>query len=292
MTDDDDNLTGPTVFRRQLGRELRTLREYAGYTIDAAAKAMELSRSKFGRLERGMVSVRSMEVKQMCELYGASQQLTDALVEVAKKTREKGWWHSFTSVMPETFEMYVGLETAAATIRWYESELVPGLLQTSGYAATLFRAGNPGIEEAVVEHRVALRMKRQRLLRRIGPPPLEVSVVLNEGILRRPIGDAEVMAGQLAYLNKLGRTPNVSVRVVPYKTGLHAGVVSGPFQILRFLDATEPPTVYMDGYTGDLYLEKKQDVTRYDEAFVDISKHALDETESRDLIARAVKEYQ
>ncbi|MGH3734054.1 MAG: helix-turn-helix domain-containing protein [Micromonosporaceae bacterium] len=288
---EDEVLTSPTVFRRQLGRELRALREHAGYTIEAAANKMEISRAKYGRIEHGMVPVRSLDVKQMCEIFGASGKLTEALMTVARKTREKGWWHSFRNVMPETFDMYLGLETAAKEIRWYESELVPGLLQTEDYACTVMRAHAPDAEEAVIEHRAALRMKRQRLLNRVDPPPLEVAVVLNEGILRRPIGSQEVMAGQLIQLNKLGRLPHVSIRVVPFSAGLHLGVVSRSFEILRFLDATEPTTIYMDSFVGDVYLERNDEVARYEAAFTDILAHALDEKASRDLIARAAEEY-
>jgi hypothetical protein len=118
-----------------------------------------------------------------------------------------------------------------------------------------------------------------------------VSVVLNEGILRRVIGDREVMADQIGQLNKLGRLPNVSIRAVPFSAGLHPGVMSGPFIVLRFLDATEPTTIYMDGYVGDVYLEGKDEVARYEAAFADILAHALDEKASRDLIARAAEEY-
>ncbi len=289
---DDEQLTSPTVFRRQLGRELRALRENAGYTIEAAAKRMELSRSKYGRVEHGMVSVRSLDVQQMCEVFGASAQLTKALVELAKKTRERGWWHSFNNVMPETFELYVGLESTASMLRQYDSELVPGLMQTEAYAAELFRADNPGMENAVIERRVALRVKRQRVLFRVDPPAAQVSVTLSEAILRRPIGGRAVMADQLAHLNELGTLPNVTIQVVPFSAGLHAGVMSRPFTILHFLDATEPPTVYVDGYAGDLYLEKKDQVDQYDRAFREIVNRSLSEQASRDLIAGAVKEYQ
>ncbi|MQA25032.1 MAG: helix-turn-helix domain-containing protein [Micromonosporaceae bacterium] len=279
------------MFRRQLGRELRALREHAGYTIEAAANKMEISRAKYGRIEHGMVSVRSLDVKQMCEIFGASKKLTDALMEVARKTRQKGWWHSFRNVMPETFDMYVGLETAAKELLQYDTELVPGLLQTEDYTTALIHADRPDLEEAVVEHRVALRQKRQRLLRRVDPPALEITAVLSEGILRRPVGGGQVMARQLAQLNKLGRLPNVSIRVIPFSAGLHLGVLSRSFEILRFLDATEPTTIHLDGYSGDLYLERPDGVARYEAAFADILSRSLDEKGSRDLIARAAEEY-
>jgi DNA-binding XRE family transcriptional regulator len=288
---DDEDLTGPTVFRRQLGRELRTLREAAGYTIELAAKKMEISRSKYGRLEHGMVSVRSLDVAQMCQLFSAPSGLTDALVDLAKKTKEKGWWHSFSTVMPETFEMYVGLETAASEIHEYQSELVPGLFQTEAYARALFQHEHPDMEEATIDRRVALRMKRQRILRRADADATAVTLTLNESVLRRPISDTGIMADQLLHLNELGELPNVTVRVIPFSAGLNAGVLSGPFVVLRFPDATEPPTVYMDGYTGDLYLEKRAEVARYDAAFRDIVERSMDDKASRDLIVRTAKEY-
>lgn len=288
----EEQLTGPTVFRRQLGRELRALRENAGYTIEAAAVKMEISRAKYGRIEYGQVSVRSLDVKQMCEIFGASAQLTEALMEVARKTREKGWWHAYNKVIPETFEMYVGLESAASRLEQYQSELVPGLLQTESYSAEVFRAHNPGTAEAVVERRVALRIKRQRILRRVEPPAADVTVVLNESILRRPVGGPAVMSAQLEHINHLGALPNLTVRVIPFSAGVNPGVVTGPFTILEFLNPGEPPTIYTDGFTGDLYLEKKADVARYSDAFRQILSDSLNEEASRDLIAAAAKEYQ
>jgi len=167
-------------------------------------------------------------------------------------------------------------------------------LQTEDYARTVIQADKPGVDEAEIERRVSVRMARQTLLSRVTVPPV-FDIVLNEAILHRPIGDTAVMVRQLERLVEAGALPTVSVRVVPFAVGLHRGILSGPFVILRFPangngQETEPPTVYVDGFTGDLYLDKPREVERYHEAFTDIGESALDETASEELITRVARE--
>jgi Domain of unknown function (DUF5753)/Helix-turn-helix domain len=289
-----EQTTGSTVPRRQLGRHLRDLRNRDRLTIKMAAQKLEWSEAKMWRIETGQVSLRSHDVHTMCTIYGAPPDLTEALMGLARETKARGWWHAYGDVIPEGFDVYIGLEEAASELDWYESELVPGLLQTGDYARTLIRAYFPDIDDEEIDRRVHVRTGRQALLRRTTAPP-QLRVALNEAILRRPIGGPAVMAEQLRQLAQAGDLPSVSLRVVPFSAGLHFGVISGPFVLLRFPRTgdgrdSEPPTVFADGFTGDLYLDKPAEVDRHAAAFAAIWDAALDEPGSRTLIHRAAKE--
>lgn len=284
---------GSTVPRRQLGRYLRDLRTKAGLTVRAAAKQLERSEPTMWRVESGQVPVRVLDVKAMCELYQADEKLTEALMALARETKAKGWWQAYGSVVPEWFDLYVGLEAASSRIDWYESELVPGLFQTEAYADALTRLDHPGADDAEIRRRVELRLERQAILRRpIDPPVLRVA--LRETVLVAPAGGRSVMAAQLRKLTEASELPNVSLRVVPFCAALNPGMTSGPFEILRFpvngggLES-EPPTVYSDLYTGALYQDKENEVARYDEAFAGIWDVSLDEIQSRDRVVQAAE---
>jgi transcriptional regulator with XRE-family HTH domain len=286
--------TGSTVPRRQLGRYLRDLRQQQRLTVKAAADRLEWSEPKIWRIETGQVSLRSLDVEAMCRIYGATPEMTEALMGLAKETKARGWWNAYGDVIPETFNVYLGLEEAAERLEWYESELVPGLLQTEAYARSLIEADNPGVDSAEIDRRVHVRLARQTLLTRVTAAPA-LQIVLNEAIARRPVGGAKIMGEQLQRLLEISDLPNMSLRVMPFSAGLHHGIMSGPFVILRFpLNGdgreTEPPTVYVESFVGALYLDKPQEIARYNDAFADIWRTALDEPTSRELLHRAARE--
>jgi transcriptional regulator with XRE-family HTH domain len=288
-----DAQAGSTVPRRQLGRYLHDLRVKTGLTARAAARELERSEPTLWRIENGHTATRSLDVEQMCRLYGATADMTKALMALAKETRARGWWQAYGDVVPEWLDLYIGLEAAATRIDWYESELVPGLFQTGDYARALIREHAPDKSDSEIDRRVELRLARQAILRRPVDPPL-LRVALREPMLRCPVGGARVMAGQLDRLAEASELPNVSLRVVPVATGLHSGMLSGPFEILRFPvngngEESEPPTVYTDIYTGALYLDKPHEVNRYDQAFGKLWKTALDDEASRELIRESAK---
>ena len=262
-----EGTTGSTVPRRQLGRYLRDLRGQARLTVRVAAQELEWSEAKIWRIESGQTGMRSLDVEAMCRIYGAPVDKTEALVGLAKETKARGWWHSYGDVIPEYFDVYIGLEEAASHFSWYESEFVPGLLQTEDYARTVIRADNPDKDDAEIERRVSVRMARQILLTRITAPPT-LDIVLNEAILHRPIGGPAVMARQLERLVEASALLTVSLRVLPFAAGLHRGIMSGLFVMLRFPlngngQETEQPTVYVEGCTGALYMDKPYEVDRY-----------------------------
>jgi transcriptional regulator with XRE-family HTH domain len=289
-----DEASGSTVPRRQLGRYLRDLRQQQRLTVRAAAERLEWSETKIWRIETGQTSMRSLDAETMCRIYGAPAETTQALMGLARETKTRGWWHAYGDVIPEGFDVYIGLEEAASAISWYESELVPGLLQTPDYAHALIAADNPGTDGAEIKRRVHVRMERQTLLTRVTAPP-GMNIVLNEAIIRRPVGGDKVMRAQLSRLIEVSELQNVTLRIMPFSAGLHHGIMSGSFVILRFPlngdgKASEPPTVYVDGFTGALYLDKEKEIGRYEAAFANIWNNSLDEYASRKLIQQTVRE--
>jgi hypothetical protein len=291
-----ETLQGSTVPRRQLGRYLRDLRNAAGLTIREASGPLEWSEAKMWRIETGQTSLRSLDVKAMCDLYRATSDITEALMALAKETKAKGWWQGYGDAVPEWFDIYIGLEAAARSLSTYEPELVPGLFQAEAYARTIITADHPEENEAEIERRVQLRMARQAILRRVIDPPM-LKVAIGELVLRRLVGGRDVMTAQLGKLVEVSELPNVSLRVVPFDAGYHPGMLSGSFVILRFpLNGggaeSEPPTVYSDLYTGALYLDKPHEIERYSQAFESIWEATLDEDTSRDRIRQVAEEMQ
>ena len=182
--------TGSTVPRRQLGRYLRDLRNRQHMTVKTAAQELEWSEAKIWRIETGQTSLRSHDVELICRIYSAPSDLTEALMGLAKETKAKGWWHAYGDVIPENFDLYLGLEEAASQISWYEPELVPGLLQTGDYARALLST-KVGATEDDVDQLVTARLERQIILDRDDPPLLWV--LIDEEALRRPVGGRDVM---------------------------------------------------------------------------------------------------
>jgi transcriptional regulator with XRE-family HTH domain len=287
-------VTGSTVPRRELGRRLRELRNRARLTVRAAAAALEWSDAKLWRIETGQTSLRALDAEAMCRIYGAEPELTEALMGLAKETKARGWWHSYGDVIPDWFDLYIGLEEAADTFHWYEAELVPGLLQTAEYARVLIETSKPDAGGDEVERKVHVRMARQSLLTRVTSPPT-LDVILNESTLRRPVGGAVVMRRQIDRLIEASDLAALNLRIIPFSAGLHTGSWSGPFLIMHFGNygegrIGEPPTVYVEGLTGALYLDQPHEVEHHEHAFAQIWGAALNESESIKLMARISKE--
>jgi transcriptional regulator with XRE-family HTH domain len=291
-----EGTTGSTVPRRQLGRHLRDLRNRARLTVRAAAKTLEWSEAKMWRIETGQTPMRTHDVELMCKIYGAPLELVGALRALAKETKAEGWWHAYSDILPDYLDLYVGLEEAASVISEYQTDLIPGLLQTEDYARTLVRKGNPGMSDALIERRVSLRMARQGLLTRFMSPP-QYEVVLSETTLVRPVGGGALMAAQLRRLAEASDLPNVSLRILPFRAGYHRGLDTPAFVLLRFpLDAdgseSEPPIVYVEGLTGALYLEKPGEIEKYDAVFENVVSSALDVRASQSYILQAAREFE
>ncbi|MEV6368170.1 helix-turn-helix transcriptional regulator [Micromonospora musae] len=287
---------GSTVPRRQLGRLLRQYRTEAGVTLDAAAEALEYSRQKIWRIECGLGAVRVLDVKAMCELYGVSDEMAEAMRGLATETKSKGWWHAYGDAVPSWFELYVGLESAASHLRRYDESLIPGLFQTRQYAQAIYRLDRPQASEEDRERAVEVRLQRQALLTRRLPAAPKVVQVLSEGVLRRSIGGLGAMQAQLDHLFKLSDLPNVTIRVLPLAAGPQPGAVAGSFVILDFplskggRAAPEPSVVYSESLTGALYLDKVDELQAYQKVWNGLEALALREAESRDMIKRIIGE--
>jgi transcriptional regulator with XRE-family HTH domain len=291
-----EGTTGSTVPRRQLGRHLRDLRNGARLTVRAAARELEWSEAKMWRIETGQTSLRSLDVEAMCRVYGAAPELTETLKGLARETKAKGWWHAYGEAVPEGFAVFIGLEEAAAELDCYESELIPGLLQTKEYARAVVRTHNPGLDEAEIERRARLRLERQAVLTRPSAPP-RLRAVLNEAVLRRPVDGGKRMADQLRHLLETAELPHVEIRVMPFAAGLHRGALSGPFVLLRFPPTadgreSEPPTVYTETLTADGYVDKPGEVARYGAVFEDMWGAALTDEASRRLMRELAAAYE
>ncbi len=274
--------TGPTIRARRLGQRLRDLRERAGLGPDEAAGRLGWSRPKLVRFEIGTAVPRPADVAAICDLYGAASDERALLVQLASDAGKRGWWTAYGDVFTGS---YVADEAVASRIRTWEALLVPGLLQTEDYARAVISAGRPDDPEDV-QRRVMARMARRTMLSRPGAP--EMTALMDEAALRRPVGGAAVMRGQIGEL--LRPRPNVTVRLVPFSAGAHAGL-EGSFVLLDFPeDTTFPTEVYAESIAGDLYPESAEQVTRISLAYERIAQIALSPEQSTELMRQISEE--
>jgi transcriptional regulator with XRE-family HTH domain len=277
----------PTVRRRRLGQELRRLRELKGMTAEEVAERLLVSQSKISRLENGRRSISQRDVRDLCGVYEVEDvRIVDSLMQMAKDSRQQGWWHSFGDI---PYSVYIGLETDAASLRVYDPLVVPGLLQTRPYAEALIQGALPEAAAGDIDKRVQVRLRRQE---RISDPenPLRLWAVLDEAALRRTVGNKQVMIEQLEHLVEMSHVPHVTVQVIPFTMGAHPGV-SGQYAILEFPDAADSSVVYIEGVTSDLYLEKANDVQKYSVMYEHLRAQALNADQSREFIADVMKDY-
>jgi transcriptional regulator with XRE-family HTH domain len=287
------NDTNATVAQQELLRLLKELRDEAGLTAAQVAERMEWSESKISRIERGLNGLHPLAAKELCTLYGRPDMI-EPLQTLARAAKIKSWWQGYGDVIPSGFNVYLGLEQAAESIDWYETDLVPGILQTENYARELIRADNPDDDDVEIDRRVQVRLKRQALLTR-EVNPQRWHFIISESLLHRPIGPVELMTEQLNHLLEVAELPNVVLSVVPFSAGLHPGILSGAFVLLEFptngkIRSQQPTTVYVDAYTGALATTEKDEVTRYRKAFDGITKAALTPADSIAYIKKAIKE--
>ncbi len=274
----------PTVRRRRLGTALRDLRAGSGLSREGVAGQMEWSVSKVYRLEHGRTAASWRDVRDLCDLYGVPRPGKDALIQLARDSRQRGWWTEYQDVFTGS---YVGFESEASTLRNYEAELIPGLLQTEDYARAVIRAVRPAAAGDEVERRVAARMARQAMLSRDQPP--QFSFILSEAALRRCIASGRIIAsGQLAALAVMGERPHVSIRVLPFAAGFHVGM-EGSFVILGFPASADPDVAYIEGLMGDVYVESIEGVSRYNLTWERMSGSVLSAAQSADLIGSELK---
>ncbi len=275
----------PTVRRRELGALLRKLRTEAGLTVEQAAEQLMFSMSKLSRMETGHGVATARDIRDLCTLYGITGQAErDHMMKLAAEGRRQAWWQSYEL----GYATYVGLEAEAVTISAFQSSVVHGLLHTADYARAGHEGAMPRLSPDQIELQIEAKLTRQRILTRNDPP--RFSVVLDEAALHRAVGGRQVMAAQLARILEVAALPNVSVQVLPYDVGAHPAVESN-FTILELPDPT-PGVVFVEGLVGSIYLDRDDDLIRYQTIFDKLQSIALNPQGSRELIDKFLRDYE
>ena len=279
--------TGPTALRIILGVKLRRLRQEREITREDAGRAIRGSHAKITRLERGQVGAKERDLADLLTLYHVHDpDDRDEFFTLARQANSPGWWHQFSDVLEDWFELHLGLEDAASMIRTYEVQFLPGLLQTEAYAYAVSRLGYPNTESRNIARMVALRLARQRVLSRPNPPHLWA--VVDEAVVRRPFGGPEVMREQLEYLLKMIKLPHVTLQVAPFR--VTAAAAGSPVTILRFSDPDLPDKVYLEHLTSAVYLDKRAEIDQYSLIMDRLCAEAFQPVESAEFIRELVDE--
>ncbi|MFI7450309.1 helix-turn-helix domain-containing protein [Nonomuraea sp. NPDC049714] len=276
-TGKDPHQSGPTALRILVGAQLRRMRESQGITREAAGYAIRSSHSKISRIELGRSTFKARDVADLLTLYGVVEEAErSALLILAERANAVGWWHEYRDAVPDWFDAYLGLEQDAALIRAYAVQFVPGLLQTEDYArAVLGRIHEDSPDD--VEPRVALRMRRQRIL--TPPTSHRLWLVMDESVLHRKVGDTAVMRAQLAHLAELAEQPHITIQLLPLDYGGNVGGV-GSITILRFAEAEVNDVVYLEQIASAQYLTKQSDVDPYQQLMNELGLHARPATDT------------
>lgn len=279
-------LGGPLLTRR-LASELRARRERVGLTIDAVAGRLEWSPAKISRIENAHVRVLPRDVKALLRAYGVAGpgEDWDYLLGLARAPRRNGWWQAHSSTLTEGFRAYAALEADASAVLVYESDYVPGPLQTEQYARAVLAAGLLPRQDA--ELHVAARMARQQHLADAGAPP--VYAVLSESVLRWPVGGTSIMKGQLDWLAEASGRPHVVVQVLPFSVGAHLGM-DGAFTILQFPGPADPDLVWTSSDAGTVFAEQPGQQDRCTAIFSHLRAAALSPEATQNFITRVSAE--
>ncbi|GGU96853.1 transcriptional regulator [Streptomyces filipinensis] len=290
MTAETDWGGAPSVLRMILGRQLEELRTRAGLGYPEAGAAIGVSHSTIRRMEAAKVArLRLADVEKLLQVYGVTDRAEiDTFLQSVREANKRGWWHTYRDVMPDWFAAYLSLEQAALQIRAYENQFVHGLLQTEDYARALLAADTPHASAEATERRVALRMRRQELLAREAPP--RVWVVMDETVLRWPVGGAQVMRAQVDHLIEVNRLPHVTLQLMPFANGPHPALRAGAYHLFRFRARELPDVVYLNGLVGAVYLDKTDDVVVYREALDRLGAQAAPARKTEALLGAIRKE--
>ncbi|WP_435109551.1 helix-turn-helix domain-containing protein [Nocardiopsis synnemataformans] len=278
----------PTVRTRRLTSELRRLRERAGLKWETVYEEMGWSESKMYRIENDKSRVLPRDVKRLMKLYGVDDEEFDALMELARKATEKGWWHEYGEALPSWFQFYVGLEDAASGLREYAMSLVPGPFQTEAYMRAILSTAPATDNDDGIERQVEVRLARQARVT-AEEDPLGLWVILDEAVIRRLVGGRNIMRAQLQHLIDLGQRRNITLQILPFGAGEHASML-GAFVILDFPGQGDPDVVYQESQTGSLYVEKPAQVKRYSLMFDHLREKALSGSESQRMLEQVVND--
>ncbi|MGN9776675.1 DUF5753 domain-containing protein [Micromonospora sp. H33] len=276
-------MVNPTIQRRRLGLALKRAREEAGKTQDDAAAVIDAAASKISRLELGQSGIKLTDLNLLLDLYDVTGEEAETLRELARAGRQRGRWSTYRNAVPDWFRQYLDLEGDASEIRWYQPEVVPGILQIEPYIRAMNATAHPRPTASDVDQQVAVRLERQAILREQSGPDL--SFILSESALRRSIGDAATMRSQLLHLADVAEQPNVSLQVFPFDAQTYE-TASFNFIILRFGEDAASDVIYVETFTDADYLDRPDAVRAYTRLWDRLRAAALGPVESRKLILR------
>lgn len=278
----------PTMRRRRLAAELRQLRQTADMTIEEVAARLKWQPSKISRVETRKIGINTLDLRKLLDVYEITERARrEALVELARRATERGWWQAYGTAIPSEYATLIGLEEEASQIRGYQTELISGLLQTEAYARAVIRACRPNDTSDQIDRRVEIRLARQEILTKDDPP--RVRVVLSEGAVRRRVGGAGVMREQLLHLAARRERSNVMIQVLPFAAGEHPAMV-GSFAILDFPEVLDLGAVYVENMASAMTLENTTDLEMYTDAFEHVQAQALGPKESGDILKSLAQE--
>jgi transcriptional regulator with XRE-family HTH domain len=279
----------PTVRRRRLRYELRRLRDEHQLTIEQVQDRSggDIKAPSISRWENGERSVRPTDLRLLLDIYDVHGDRREHLLTLARQAKERGWWQSYGPAIPDWFQVYVGLEAEAASIRVYEAELVDGLLQTPDYYRAFLRAAPAAADDHQADRKIEVRTARQERLTADDPP--EYWAVLNEAVIRRAVGGPAVMRAQLTRIAEMAALPHVSIQVLPFSAGVHPAM-DGSFRILGFPEPGDPDVAYLENQAGSLYLEQPAEIDRYARMFSHLIAKALDPDQSRRMITQLAED--
>ncbi|SDR21335.1 helix-turn-helix domain-containing protein [Actinopolyspora saharensis] len=277
----------PTVRRRRLAAELRRLRAASEVTQQQAARYLGCTQAKVGRFETAKRSPTVGDVAALLEFYEVDGTTKHRILELARESRKRAWWHSYRDVLTEWYATYVGLESEASSMRTFEPEAVPGLLQTEEYARAITRETLVAASESEISRRAELRMRRQHRI--TGRDPLELWAVIGEAALHSRVGGTEVLREQLRRLLELARQPHITLQVMPLEARAHPARM-GPFVILRYAEEIDPDIVHLETHAGGLSLEEENELSNYDAMMEHLGAHAHEPRKSLDVISARIGE--
>jgi transcriptional regulator with XRE-family HTH domain len=280
-------VSSPTVRRRELAAQLRTLRTEAGLSVEYVAEQLLCSPSKISRVETGQRRASARDIRDLCDLYQVNPAQREYLTSLARESARKAWWQPFD--LP--YATFVGLEAEATAIRDFEPGVFPGLLQSPEYVRALHeRAMPPRLSPEVIGQRVEERRRRQEILTRNDPPPPRFDAVIDESVLHRVAGGPAVMSAQLQRVIEAAGNPNVTIRVLPFSAGAHPALDS-TFIVLDFAPPV-PAIVYAEGLAGHIYRERPEDIRRYKDTFEYLTDAALSPDDSLAMIRKTKTRYE
>jgi transcriptional regulator with XRE-family HTH domain len=277
----------PSARARRLATELRQLREATGLTGEEVASRLGWSPSKISRIETSRTALTVADLRKLVDLYQTPAAVRDRLTELARTAGQRGWWDAYGETLSYGYSTFLALEDDAESERFYAQAIVPGLLQTSAYAEGIIRAGLLAAPPGEIHRRVQARLTRQRRL--VGENPLQISLILDEAVLRRQVGGPAVMTEQIDHLIEMAGYPNITIRILPFSQGAHIGM-AGSYALLRFPGPVPSYIVYLENLTDELFIESEAEAYHYLLAFDRLTELALGPEESINLAAQVAQE--